>query len=249
MLTGRVSTERIRAEIQGLVSEGQALLGLFKGRKAPDSLSFADQYQPWYTQALPVVAVLLPDRAAEFQRQYERDAKRRGVSPSSYVIEDYIHSNMPDYWPDADRIAGVRTRLSTQVAILSSSISRLDSILANLRGVLQADLFDSELEAARHLEKAGHLRAAGAVAGVILEGHLSEVCALHGIQLTKRDPHISDFSEALKSAGVFDIANWRWMQRLADIRNLCDHKKSRDPTPDEVVELLDGVEKAIKTIR
>jgi hypothetical protein len=126
---------------------------------------------------------------------------------------------------------------------------RLDDVLANWSGVLQASLFDSEIDAARHLAQNGHLRVAGAVAGVVLEGHLAEICARNTVKLTKRDPHISDFNDALKAADIFDIPNWRWIQRLADIRNLCDHKKTRDPTNDEVSELVDGVEKAIKSLR
>jgi len=45
-----------------------------------------------------------------------------------------------------------------------------------------------------------------------------------------------------------DVANWRWIQRLGDIRNLCAHAKDREPTKDEVLELVNGVEKCIKTI-
>ena len=50
------------------------------------------------------------------------------------------------------------------------------------------------------------------------------------------------------SAMVIDTAQWRFVQHLADIRNKCDHKKSADPTPVEVTDLVDGVAKVIKTI-
>ena len=47
---------------------------------------------------------------------------------------------------------------------------------------------------------------------------------------------------------VLDIPSWRQIQRLGDIRNLCVHKKERDPTNDEVEELINGVEKYTKTL-
>ncbi len=74
------------------------------------------------------------------------------------------------------------------------------------------------------------------------------MCACHNVAIPKKNPHINDFNEELKKADVFDVSQWRRIQSLADIRNLCDHKKQRDPTPDEVTELVDGVDKAIKTL-
>ena len=51
-----------------------------------------------------------------------------------------------------------------------------------------------------------------------------------------------------KKNKVYDTPTWRLIQRYNDIRILCCHAKQREPTPDEVRELVDGVEKAIKTI-
>ncbi len=59
---------------------------------------------------------------------------------------------------------------------------------------------------------------------------------------------MSDFNELLKKADIFDVHAWRGILHLGDIRNKCCHSKDRDPTPDDVQELIDGVDKAIKTI-
>jgi hypothetical protein len=64
----------------------------------------------------------------------------------------------------------------------------------------------------------------------------------------KAHPTISDFTDLLKTASVLDVPSWRQLQRLGDIRNLCDHNKQREPTKDEVVELIDGTEKLCKTL-
>jgi hypothetical protein len=142
-------------------------------------------------------------------------------------------------------------RFFTQLKILTAAKGQLSDVLANIRGLMQADLFDSELDAARELRKNGYLRAAGAVAGVVLEGHLKELVQKHQVTLglgKNRKATISDYNEALKKANVFNIPTWRGIQHLGDIRNLCDHKSSTEPTADEVDELIRGTDKAIKTL-
>jgi hypothetical protein len=121
------------------------------------------------------------------------------------------------------------------------------SSLADIRGVLQAHLFDSELDAARELLKNGFLRASGMIAGVVLESHLGEVASAHGVTI-RRKPTIANYNDALKNAGILDVPAWRSIQHLADIRNLCGHAAEREPTDVEVRELIDGVDKFVKTL-
>lgn len=109
-------------------------------------------------------------------------------------------------------------------------------------------MFDSELSAASDLLKKGFIRASGAIAGVVLEKHLSQVLDNHNLSTRKKHPSISDFNDLLKNGDVLDTPNWRQIQRLGDIRNLCDHNKDREPTKDEAQELISGVEKFTKTL-
>jgi hypothetical protein len=51
-----------------------------------------------------------------------------------------------------------------------------------------------------------------------------------------------------RSAGVLETPTWRGIQRLGDLRNLCDHNKNKEPTDTDVLELIDGVEKITKTL-
>ncbi len=97
--------------------------------------------------------------------------------------------------------------------------ARFESSLFDIRQLVQADLFDSELDAARELAKSKFKRAAGAGAGVVLGRHLGQVCDSHSIKISKKSPVISDLNNALKDASVIDVPTWRFVQHLADIRN------------------------------
>ena len=118
----------------------------------------------------------------------------------------------------------------------------------DIKQLVQADLFDSELEAAEELNKNGFIRGAGAVAGVVIEKHLEEVCNNHEVKTKKKNPTINDLNQNLKDSDIIDTKTWRFIQRLADLRNLCDHNKKKAPTKEDVDELISGVSKISKTI-
>ena len=215
--------------------------------------SFKGEYQSWYSEAKALIRQLLPDRIEDFARLYEKTKQRKELSVENYCIEDCLNGlsftrtngvlSERVFGPDA-----AISRVYQQVAIVEAAKARFESSLFDIRQLLQADLFDSELDAATHLLKNKFTRAAGALGGVVLEKHLSEVCSSHNVALKKKDPAISDLNDALKSAGVIDTAQWRFIQHLGDIRNLCDHNKKVEPTDEQVQDLLVGVAKVIKTI-
>ena len=134
------------------------------------------------------------------------------------------------------------------MAILKSAKGRFESSLFDIRQLVQADLFDSELDAARELLKNKFVRAAGAIAGVVLEKHLAQVCRNHNVAVSKKHPTINDFNGLLKDNHVIDTPQWRLIQHLADLRNLCDHNKDREPEIAEIDDLISGVDKMMKTL-
>ena len=134
------------------------------------------------------------------------------------------------------------------MSILKSVKARFESSLFDIRQLVQADLFDSEIDTAGILAKNGFFRASGAVAGVVLEKRLGQASENHRLKIAKKAPTIADYNNALKEADVVDIAQWRFIQHLADIRNLCDHDKKTEPTRDQVEDLIAGVRKTIKTL-
>jgi hypothetical protein len=259
--------DRYRKDLDSLLARGDKLyldmqmecfpeeLKKKYGNKAEGVLkalpSFREAYQPWYSEARALVGQLLPDRLSDFVSYYESPRSRKSLTNETYRIVDYLQGLGATRWPGGEKVVGPDAavpQFRQQLAILKSAQARFESSLFDIRQLVQADVFDSELDAAERLAKNGFTRAAGALAGVVLERHLAQVCDNHAIKLTKKAPVISDLNNALKDASVIDLPQWRFIQHLADIRNLCDHDKKTEPTAAQVDDLLAGVMKIIKTL-
>lgn len=216
-----------------------------------DLPSFGKTYQHWYSESYAVIKQLLPDRLADFARLYERPKTRKEITYENYMIEDYLQGlHVTKGW-EKQKVVGPDAaipRFKQQQSILHSVEGRFGSSLFEIRQLVQADLFDSELDVARELASNKFGRAAGAMAGVVLEKHLAQVCDSHAVKVTKKNPAINDLNDLLKAADVIEVAPWRFIQHLADLRNLCDHNKKSEPTQDQVDDLIAGVAKVIKTI-
>ena len=237
----------IKNELDLLIADGQEVLT--KLATEEEKLSIITDYQAWYSRALPAVEKLGRDRYEEFRRYYEPDPRRKDFGYGSYVIQDYVKGVVPNTlrYPNFDSRNQAAIGMYNQVAILKSLSVRIDSLLLDIEGTLYAALQDAEIDTAKHLVKISP-RGAGALAGVILEAHLQTVSTHHHIKISKKSPTLSDLNDPLKDAGIYDIPTWRKITYLADIRNLCSHRKTADPTIEQVSELIDGVDWAIKNI-
>jgi hypothetical protein len=229
----------------------EALVGSYTPEEAEAFVSklkpFSSAYQRWYSEALPLVKQLLPDRSADFIRFYEKPKARKSIDFENYRIEDACQGLRITRGSEVktDQRAAIPL-LSQQVAIVRAIKRRFESSLFDIKQLVRADLYDSELDTARDLLKAGFSRAAGAVAGVVLEGHLKQVCENHKLPI--KSGTISVLNDTLKAAASIDLPQSRHIQYLGDIRNKCGHKNATDPTASEVTDLIEGVEKVIKTI-
>lgn len=225
------------------------------GEKVPEYIEalpkFGESYQAWYSEAKSLIKQLLPDRLADFVRHYEKPKPRKDISFENYRIEDCLQGLTITRGYEKQKIVGPEGAIPhfrQQLAILQSVKARFESSLFDIRQLVQADLFDSELDAAKELHAQKFTRAAGALAGVVLERHLGEVCDNHGVKITKKNPGIAVLNDALKEATVIDVPQWRFVQHLADIRNLCDHSKKAEPKGEQIDDLISGVMKITKTV-
>ncbi|HBR1030379.1 TPA: hypothetical protein L9K80_004082 [Klebsiella quasipneumoniae subsp. similipneumoniae] len=210
----------------------------------------ANEYQQWYTKAYRVVSQIIPERLEEFERLYKGDPKRKEVTYGNYCISDYLIGliRKNGLGELVRKPSDAISKMEIQYKILSSAKERFKSALFDIKDIVQADIFDSELDTARELNKKGFIRAAGAVAGVVLEKHLAHVCELHKFKPRKAHPSISEYNQILKDNDILDTPTWRFIQHLGDIRNICDHGKDREPTKEEVSELIAGIDKITKTV-
>lgn len=263
----QANLEKFKKDLERLSKNGQLLLLSMQHSCHPEQVeeaygddfdklkelmpNFGNDYQSWYSESKALVKQLLPDRMADFTRHYEKPKPRKDITFENYRIEDYLQGLRVTRGWEKELVVGPSAaipHLEQQLAIVKAVSARFESSLFDIRQLVQADLFDSEISAAQELLKNGFIRAAGAIAGVVLEKHLAQVAQNHNITTRKKNPSISDFNDLLKNDDILDTPAWRQIQRLGDIRNLCDHNKDREPTKDEVQELISGVEKFTKTL-
>lgn len=213
--------------------------------------NFKQEYQAWYTEALALIKQVLPDRLEGFTSYYEYPRVRKDITFQNYMIRDYLQGLRITMGYEQTVVADGKAAIpefEQQLNIVKAAKTTLESSLIDLTSILQADLFDSEIDSARALAKSGFLRAAGAICGVVIEKHLKQACYTHGIAIRKKNPTISVFNQALKDNGSITVSQWRFIQHLADIRNLCDHDKGKEPEKNELDDLISGTDKVLKTI-
>lgn len=139
----------------------------------------------------------------------------------------------------------VRTAISRRPAGTEATKTRwfglktiVQEILSNpdTTGEENEPLFEAKV-----LFKTGYFPAAGAMAGVILEQHLKELCAKQTPPLVPRGNTINPLSETLKSAQVYDQTQHRRIQVMGDLRNRCSHSVSNPPSKEEAWELIENI--------
>ena len=146
--------EKVESEITKTLklspAETKAVIGKFP--------KFNTEYQKWFSEAQMVVKQLLPNRIDDFNSYYEYPKPRKDITFQNYMIKDNLQglriTRFSDVIADgSSAIPAFRQRLE----ILKAAHVLLNSSLLDLKGILQADLYDSEIESAGVLAKAGWL--------------------------------------------------------------------------------------------
>lgn len=203
--------------------------------------SFTQSYNHWYTKSYYLIEQIMPFRLNDFVELY-KPQKKKELSFDSYSISDALLGHIITQGLKViARPISASSKMEQQIAILKSAKSLLEDYFYNLRLELVASLFDSELDSAYELLKKNFLRAAGAIAGVVLEKHLGNITVNHKIAISKKNPTIADYNDKLKEANIIDTPTWRKIQYLGDLRNICCHDKKIEPTDNQAKDLLDGV--------
>ena len=257
--------DKYKKDLDKLLSDGFLLLASIWSECEPEKFketfknfdgtfnnfpNFKDKYQSWYSESLAIIKALLPNRLNDFIRYYERPKSRKEVNHSNYVIEDYFqglslrNGNGKIVASPSDAIP----MYQQQYHILKSLKNIFESSLYNLKQSIQVDIYDSELRTAKELNKEGFVRAAGAVSGVVLAKHLSQVCSNHSVSINMNKPSLSDYYQLLKDNNIIDTNTGSLIQHLSQLRNLVEHNNDSELTKEQVADLIAGTDKIIKTV-
>lgn len=227
--------EKYKEDIDRLIKKGEELLAILSGKNLE---KFREDYEVWYSESLSLIKVILPDRLEDFKSYYYQKGEETCLKV--YLSPYYFGSFEKDY--------AVRVLFENQLGIVKAAKRRFESSLFDIKKLVQGDLFDSELDTARELNQKGFVRGAGAIAGVVLEKHLTQVCKNRNINISKKNPSINDLNQLLKNNNVISTEDFHFIQYLASLRHLCTHNKEKEPEKEKVEELIKGVEKLTKTI-
>lgn len=151
----------LKQEISLLIKDGKKLYTALElqennGHKSCKDLNFFIlNYETWYTKAMSVIKQLSPERYSDFTKLYSNE-KRKELEHNTYCISDALrttcHINCR-YGPWTAALCVWR-----QTSMLQACLDKFDSKIHDIQTILQADIFDSEIESAKHLLKMGFLR-------------------------------------------------------------------------------------------
>lgn len=264
-----MTDKNILGEIDKLISDGNRILYAGIYAEEPDEMDklskdkkkflkevsdsvgdFKKAYQAWYSKGFRIVRLFIPERLEEFELLYKGQKNIKNLNHLNAGITHYLqgfYSSGPGF-VEKRYFSTFQTGVEGQINIINSIKENFNDVLFNIESELSYSVFNSEIHSAKELKKHKHLRAAGAVVGVVIEKHLKMVCSKRNLKMRKSNPSISDYNDLLKSDKVIDMATWRLLQRSADIRNYCVHSKERDPKPDEIDDIIRSAEKIISEI-
>jgi len=115
--------------------------------------------------------------------------------------------------------------------------------LSSYKSIVQAEVFDTELEQAQELLNSGYYVAAAIIACVVLETTLRELCDREDIQYSKLDKMNSD----LAKAGVYNKIVQKQITAHAGIRNSAAHGNKNEFTKEDVEQMLPAIEQFLVT--
>ena len=239
--------DHLRFELGVLLAYGRELSTYVQSEDL-DPRDVNERYQVWYTQTLRLVERVLPERRREFEGYY-RSAHESRDQPATIAAILGSPSGPRASGEKREPLAGLFDPgleqgtflhlLGMQLAILAAAVPTL---------LPEERRPDRELQAARRLRSKGRHRAAGVVAGLVLQSHLTNVALRHDLVLSERDSSsLLRLNRALRKAGLCGSARARQIKRLAALSDSCVRRK-RKISRKRVSELLSGVEETLRHV-
>ncbi|MGM9514238.1 DUF4145 domain-containing protein [Roseateles sp. DB2] len=130
-----------------------------------------------------------------------------------------------------------RNFLSAQAVFGAAKEDFDGGYLVSMKYLLQAELFETELEQAKELLAAGYHPAAAVIAGVVLETSLRQLCVELGLPIGKLERMNAD----LTKAGRYNSLVQKRVTALAAIRNSAAHGDHLAFSKADVVAMVEDV--------
>ncbi len=189
---------------------------------------FDEKYYTLYTQA-----VVFIKQVADYMMPSFNDLHSQLTDGSSYYLT----------------FVNFVAKLRQQTSILEGVKRRFTSSLFDIKHLAQADLFNDALDQAQYLLTHKYYRAAGVVAGVVLEQHLKSICNAKGFAIKEKHPSIENYRQTLYDENKYITQSQSTqLTRLGQLRNECGHNKVDEPTKENVEYLInqtDNIRNAI----
>lgn len=160
------------------------------------------------------------------------------------IIETVFSMNSPQYQHHAELIKGDTGdphQVSRIVGLLTGALDDLENgYLVGQEFIIAAEVFDSVLEQAKHLNQAGHKDPAAVLTRVVLEDSLKRLAREESIDDTLKATRIND---ELKKVGKYTQPQWRLVQSWLDTGNAAAHGNFSDYSQENVERLIEDIER------
>ena len=161
---------------------------------------------------------------------------RLSCGENSVHYKDYVEAEKPigyDTDPDA---------LMRLIPILKAACDDLkNGFLVSFKQIVQAEVFDSELEQAKSLLDSNYKNAAAVIAGAVLETAIKELCNNNQIDIEKKK--LTRLNDDLAKAGVYNVLQQKQITALADIRNNAAHGNYENFSSEDVQRMIQDIER------
>lgn len=114
--------------------------------------------------------------------------------------------------------------------------------VSSIRSLIQAEVFDDELEQAKELFAGGYTTAAAVIAGTVLESTLRSMCIERGIPLGKMDK----MNAELTKTGAHNALIQKKITAIAAIRNSAAHGNSSEFTSADVASMIEDIRRYVE---
>lgn len=194
---------------------------------------FFPKYRNWYSLAMAIM-----------ERNYDKDS----IDDFKKSYKSITFQCNGEYITKEEQIQ-IEASFKHQMILLRSLPSYIEGKIYDLELNIATTIMGDELKEAKLLLDRKFIRAAGAVAGVILERYLKT-------QLNRANPPIKygekatlgSLIEKIEASGLFEETIIQKLRYLNAVRIKCDHDKEDEPQEIEVKELIDETDKFLHYI-